>query len=753
MAQEERLPAGTRIGLYRIESFVSRDPAASRYRARQETLDRDVILAVAAAPLGSAEGDGFYQRAQRLIDLDHPRIRRVLDAGSANGKAYAVLAKRAGRALTDEHSLPPEQAAEVVRQLASASEALASSGIDLERLSTSQIAVAGTQSRPEVRVDALGAAAPGDPDTLTTSPTDLARLMARMSDREPSRPLRSVLKRAESYPSASSFAEAAASAAATRRSRKSPLVAAAAVLAVALASAVIVLGREEDRSGRPLAAADAPAARVAASIPLGDRPGALGFGDHSAWVHTVHGKLLHIDTRRGQVVGRPVSLGPHFAPTAIAVGGGSVWTSVGGTLVRVDAARHRVTARLHLGPGILGISYARRQVWVGVSSPPGVEPVVNQLVRIEPTTMRRVGRPFPVGNSPAAIHLRGQNADVLNANAGTVTSVDTTNGRSRTLRVSAQIAFGAPLGHVLWLPSPVDGTVVAADMNSRQLSSTVVRPGQAFGVAALGGAVWATAYESRFPQPGRVRLVRIDPHTHRLAGRPLELGRDASLPVAGDGALWVASGERRALLKVTPTSPPPRPAAGPPHGEGAQRLQSGPLAQGEWRTALLRPPLRMTIREPHWLASLAPGFIGLARSDLPDLFVSIAAPRQVLGDHDQPEPARSVSDVIRALRANPRLHITAQRPIDLGGLRATRLDVGVRRTRHIPAVCGPQICAPIFPFPGGTYLLGAANDNRVYVAAAGGRVVISTVEVPHGSPASQAASAERVVQSLRVGGD
>src|SRR4051794_1685088 len=68
MAQEERLPAGTRIGLYRIDSFVSRDPVASRYRARQETLDRDVILAVAAAPLGSAESDRFHERAQRLIE-------------------------------------------------------------------------------------------------------------------------------------------------------------------------------------------------------------------------------------------------------------------------------------------------------------------------------------------------------------------------------------------------------------------------------------------------------------------------------------------------------------------------------------------------------------------------------------------------------------------------------------------------------------------------------------------------------------
>jgi serine/threonine-protein kinase len=106
------LPRGTALGQYVILEGLGHGGAATVYRARQPSLDREVAIKVLSSTL--AESPGFLARfrheAHAVSRLRHPNILTVHDFGTQDGLTYMVteflpggtLAERIGRPLSLE---------------------------------------------------------------------------------------------------------------------------------------------------------------------------------------------------------------------------------------------------------------------------------------------------------------------------------------------------------------------------------------------------------------------------------------------------------------------------------------------------------------------------------------------------------------------------------------------------------------------------------------------------------------------------
>ncbi|MEU9981828.1 serine/threonine-protein kinase [Streptomyces sp. NPDC050856] len=133
---DTRLPSGRASGLigrrvadYLVEGEIGRGGMAVVYRARDLRLDRTVALKLLAPEL--ARNDTFRKRfaheSRVAAAIDHPHIVPVFEAGETEGVLYIAMRYVAGqdlRALLDhEGPLPPEKAARIAVQVASALDA------------------------------------------------------------------------------------------------------------------------------------------------------------------------------------------------------------------------------------------------------------------------------------------------------------------------------------------------------------------------------------------------------------------------------------------------------------------------------------------------------------------------------------------------------------------------------------------------------------------------------------------------------
>ena len=95
------LPAGARIGPYRVERVLGRGGMSIVYAATHVALERPVALKVLLASL--AGDDGFVERflaeARAAARLDYPHIVPVYDSGEVNGVNYIAMKLLEGRDL------------------------------------------------------------------------------------------------------------------------------------------------------------------------------------------------------------------------------------------------------------------------------------------------------------------------------------------------------------------------------------------------------------------------------------------------------------------------------------------------------------------------------------------------------------------------------------------------------------------------------------------------------------------------------
>lgn len=128
----EPLPARTRnrpqlgtLGDYELLSELGRGGMGIVYRARQRGLNRIVALKTVLAQAGASADDiqRFRNEAEAAAHLRHPGIVAVFDVGQADDRHYYSMEFIEGDDLSKrirEHTLPGEQAARFLKQLAEA---------------------------------------------------------------------------------------------------------------------------------------------------------------------------------------------------------------------------------------------------------------------------------------------------------------------------------------------------------------------------------------------------------------------------------------------------------------------------------------------------------------------------------------------------------------------------------------------------------------------------------------------------------
>jgi serine/threonine protein kinase/tetratricopeptide (TPR) repeat protein len=126
--QPERRPlkAGTRVGVYQIESVLGEGGMGTVYRALDTRLNRPVAIKVLSDELADASARRRFQReAQMASSLNHPHILTVHDAGEFEGRQYLVTEFVDGGTLKDWARAQKRSWREVVELLIGVADGLA----------------------------------------------------------------------------------------------------------------------------------------------------------------------------------------------------------------------------------------------------------------------------------------------------------------------------------------------------------------------------------------------------------------------------------------------------------------------------------------------------------------------------------------------------------------------------------------------------------------------------------------------------
>jgi streptogramin lyase len=736
------------IGEYRVESVVRSGSGGAVYQAEQSSLRRTVALYV-PAPSSPAAAQ-FVEDARLLAALDHPNLLPVYDVDLAYDRPFATVRSIGGRRLDDllrDGPLDPRRAVSIGEQVAAALESLEAADVAPANLTKSVLVV--DEGRGDAYLSPLEAIVDAGPDTRILdrstervshpSSVALAQLLAAMvtgSESEGrgrgrlSPPLREVIDRAlardDDPPSPSELMRAAreavgpTAASGRRPGRRALVVALVALLLVAALLAAGALIRGGDGPS-----ANAPVARVAATIPLQATPGSLAVTDETVWVATYEGTVLRVDPRRDEVVGTPIRFMPprENENVTIRAGEGAIWVldGSGGTLTRIDPGEARITGRLRIGGFLHGATVADGMVVVSRSPPNAGERQSGELVRVDAKRFRRLGRPIPVGPLALDVEVADGVAWTMNAGDGTITRVDLQTGATGTFRPSAQPIDAALHEGTLWIPDPFHGTVTPLDTRPLVGPGEGVAADHPLSVVAAAGSIWFLADTGL--GTGAVRLYRIDPSTNALVGRPVELGPNVGWLAAGRNEVWARSLAKRALLKLVPTTPPPGPQVDhEPPQEGA--LVSGPLAPGTWRALQFAEPFDFSLDERGWIShGPTREAVELGRFAEPETTLTFYAPRQFYTAGGAVRRFDDVDEFVTALTSNRHLEVIARERVRMGGVPAVRLTVRVRPYRPFPDFC-PDPCVPLFPVPGGTVAADSASRERITIASVRGTPLV-----------------------------
>lgn len=128
---------GTTIGGYTITALLGKGGMGLVYRARQESIGRDVALKILREGFESSSGDveeRFYREVQIIASTQHPNILPVHDYGAYEGKPYIVMSLIEGGTLRDRIKAAPNgmslpEIVSMVRQIANALDAAHQYGV------------------------------------------------------------------------------------------------------------------------------------------------------------------------------------------------------------------------------------------------------------------------------------------------------------------------------------------------------------------------------------------------------------------------------------------------------------------------------------------------------------------------------------------------------------------------------------------------------------------------------------------------
>jgi YVTN family beta-propeller protein len=293
--------------------------------------------------------------------------------------------------------------------------------------------------------------------------------------------------------------------------------------------------------------------RIVAEVPVGDTPTAVALGGGSVWV--VNGgdnTVSRIDADK-RIVLRTIPLpGP---ADAIAAGEDGAWVvyvrsgsglgtgSAGAAFIDArfnDVTRTVVLNRLFEGGDAIALGAG--SVWAAD---------LGFVTRVDPVT-GKILAPIPVGSTGRSGVAVGEGAVWAIGFPGVVRIDPGTRGIVATIPVAQNVSGGGPsptaiaVGEdAVWVanvfapahgvsPSGKRGTVSRIDPRTNAVVATITVGHEPFAIAAGGGAVWV-ANRTDFT------VSRIDPRTNRVTAT-IQIGNRPQGIAAGNGAVWVSVG-------------------------------------------------------------------------------------------------------------------------------------------------------------------------------------------------------------------
>jgi len=236
------LHPGSELAGYRIESVEREDAGAAVLLARDPLDERAVTLHIAGDPPGTLSTTRFLERARRLGAVEHPHLLGVYGARTLEGRAVAVAQAPPGRRLDQLMSdgpLEPATAVRIVRQVASAVDALEDVGAEPPPLTAQRIWVDGAG---DAHLDGLDGGGQVGIPAAPSSSAALADLLGDMTPRVPPQ-LSAVVTRARdgAYLSAGQLAGDLRKAEARSAARRRELATTVALIATVIAMAILLI--------------------------------------------------------------------------------------------------------------------------------------------------------------------------------------------------------------------------------------------------------------------------------------------------------------------------------------------------------------------------------------------------------------------------------------------------------------------------------------------------------------------------------
>lgn len=718
------------MGRFRLEALVSSARGGQVFRARDDAAGRSVLVRIAEGESGRS----LLEDSRRLAAVSHPGLVVVLEASGSDMGAYVAVSDPGAVPVSDGVSLSPEQAARMAIDIAGAIEALAAAGLRAA-INASTVLVAETDAGVRGLLDPFRLVELDTPRLLDADPVTSTAELATVTEftvPAPSAGLRTAIDRVRSGVASgpAEFAQALAplaiprtSLAQPRRRNPAAYIVGACLAAAGAALVVYVLARG---TARPVRTAQVPVARIVARIPLGlsggEVAGRFAILGHSAWVASSTGRMIQVDLKTREVSGTPVALGgSHPRPVMTAYRGDLYTADSAGWLMRFHPATRQVTARRRLGGSLTAIQAAGNVLWVLMD-----DGATGKILRVDPLSLRAIGRSIAALPSPRQMVVRGSRSWVLGgSDTGQIVRVDAVAHTRRLTSAGNQIQRVALQGDVVWFPDFANHTVSALDAESMSFHrEAIVTPGHPMSVLPLGAELWVASSNALSLQ-GLLRLDRFDARSGRRSERGVPLGRGVVYAMAPHaGSIWVLTSTT--LIKLEPHAPHRGlESPNPVDHRALRQFRTGPLAAGTWQTTLFAKPLTFSTREFAWIGnnSSADSFsIIAARATFAALDVS--APRQVYAPDGSTRNLTTPARLLTEFRRHPHLRVGVVHHVLIGGERALQFKLEATHAGRHPEVCGPVPCELIFPIQEGTNRLEAGHPVRISLVSIAGRVLV-----------------------------
>jgi YVTN family beta-propeller protein len=570
---------GTELTGYRIETLLGRGGMSVVYRAFDPRLKRNVALKLLSPELAQDERfrERFVRESELAASLEHPNVVPIHDVGEAEGQLFIVMRVVEGKDLKallhDEEALEPKRALALCSQVADALDAAHARGLvhrDVKpsnvllderehvyladfglsrRIADREAFASGARSLGTIDYVApeqiRGKELDGRADTYSLGcllhecltgeppfrrPSDAAVLFAHLEEEPPAPPgLEEVMPKAlakepeDRYQSCRELVEAArvalgiAEPARSRWLRLPVVVSLAGLVLIAAALAAFFAVRGDGTSAPPpsggsLVRIDPHRNKAAATIPVGKDPSAVAVGGGSVWVANFgDGTVSRVDPATNSI---RQTIAAHGSPTGLAVAGSAVFAANGadGSVVVIDAGSGTISRTVALGgfptyPATVDVGDGA--VWIANSNDASV-------LRLDAVSGERVAR-IPLVNLPDEVHSGA---------------------------VFTSIAAGE--GAVWVAAGQLRRTVSRLDPATNRLIATIKLHDAPQGVAVGAGAVWVTN------QLGD-SVSRIDPRTNRVV-ETIPVGRGPVGIAVGLGAVWVANSLDGTVSRIDPGS-------------------------------------------------------------------------------------------------------------------------------------------------------------------------------------------------------